>query len=467
MSDKDKTLLIVILAIISLCGCFAASCCAASLYLVSRTDRNTIQEFLSDNLYDMSENNPDSGSIVVTEENIEDDFNSEVLSKAEQSIIAETEKTRGLSGQRTMVPIYQSEDELREHLSKQMDEISNEELEDELALYNLLGFAPENFDLRQFYVDLYTEQIAGYYDPKDNRMYLIQNSSPYDNAIVLSHEYTHYLQYNNPDFAKTLIHDDDFCEENGETCLVIDAIIEGDATLTENLIDTDTILKKYRSDSYSESASANSVLDSSPKFFQDSLLFSYIYGFDFVSYHYLKGGFDAVNDLYINLPQSVEQIMHPEKYLKDAPVEVTLDPFKSIITENFDIIREDVFNESDVKMIFSDGYNEDWQLSDRQASTAAEGWGGGSYIFAKNDGKHIFFSKSVWDTEKDAEEAESMFVQYCDKRFGNQKSENSWLTDKNSKVYLIRQNDILYWMILPDNFDSEKFVDLIRHGSIL
>jgi hypothetical protein len=60
-----------------------------------------------------------------------------------------------------------------------------------------------------------------------------------------------------------------------------------------------------------------------------------------------------------------------------------------------------------------------------------------------------------------------MFVQYCDKRFGNQKSENSWLSDKNSKVYLIRQNDILYWMILPDNFDSEKFVDLIRHGSIL
>ena len=80
---------------------------------------------------------------------------------------------------------------------------------------------------------MYTEQIAGFYDPKTNQMYLIENESSYDNALTLAHEYTHFLQYNNPNFSQTLKHDDDYCIYNPENCLVIDAIIERDATLTE------------------------------------------------------------------------------------------------------------------------------------------------------------------------------------------------------------------------------------------
>ena len=118
-------------------------------------------------------------------------------------------------------------------------------------------------------------------------------------------------------------------------------------------------------------------------------------------------------------------------------------------------------------MLLSAGYDEKWQLSEQQASVAAEGWGGGSYINAKKDDKPLFFSKIVWDTEQDAEEAETVFTLYSDRRFGPSVSTGFWKTEDSSSVYLIRQNDVLYWMILPDNFDAESFIGLIQNGSIL
>ncbi len=475
-NDSNKTLLIVIIAIIALCGCLTVSCCAIAFYSFSKIDKDTISEIITQNQDEQFTQDieslftPEPGAETDAKEGqtVTDEIIPEGLTESELKIIQITESTRGITAKEKLAPVYKTEEELRQELTEQLAEVTDEELAEELGLYNMLGFAPKDFDLRQFYVDLYTEQIAGFYDTETNEMNLIKDISDYENAVTLAHEYTHYLQYNYPDFDETLNYDDDFCEENGETCLIVDALIEGDASLTENLIDVkDTILKDQR-DTSGESSADSSVFESSPKFFQDTLLFPYVYGFDFVSYYYLKGGFDAVNDLYINLPQSIEQIMHPEKYLKDAPIEVTLEPFRSVITRSFEPVKEDVMNESDIMMLLGSGYNSDWQLSERQSAAGADGWGGGSYIYADDEnGNQLFFAKIVWDSDKEAEEAETVFRLYCDKRFGEQTSTDAWTDTDNSSVYMIRNEDILYWMILPENFESGNLLDMIRNGSAL
>ena len=453
MSEKDKTILIVALAFVAVFGCFIISCCAATMLVVSHTGRDTLINVLNESLND---------NTVTYTKNIDGE-----LTEAEQLIIEATEKVRGLSVETKLAPVYETEDELRAYMIEQLEDVTDEEFEDELGLYKILGFAPDGFDLRQFYVDMYTEQIAGFYDPEENKMFLIEDDSDYNNAVTLAHEYTHYLQYNTPMFAKTLVHDDDFCKENGEYCVILDAIVEGDATLTESLTDVDSIIGKFKIFTDDYFSSESSVFDNAPKFFQESLLFPYSAGYDFVSYHYLRGGFDKVNDLYLNFPQSVEQIMHPEKYLKDEPINVTLEPFRSMIEEKFEIVMEDVMNESDIKMLLSCGYDESWQMSDRQAAAGADGWGGGQFIFAKNDDKPLFFSKIVWDSADEAKEAETAFIQYFDKRFGKQIQTNVWNGEDDASVYLIRQDDVLYWMILPDNFESAPVLDLLEHGRAL
>ena len=380
------------------------------------------------------------------------------LSPDEKIIIETTEKVRGLSAEPRMAPIYKTEEELRNYLIAQVNNTSDEELRIDSALFIILGFIPEDFNLRQFYVDLYSEQIAGFYDSKTNEMHLVVNESSYDNALTLAHEYTHFLQYNTQAFKPVLHHDEDFCTDNVETCLILNALIEGDASLTETLINPDSLLGERQNGR----KTTRDVFYAAPKYFQDSLLFPYKYGLDFVSYHYLKGGFSAVNDLYMNLPQSIEQIMHPEKYQKDLPADVSLEPFRTFIEKDFDIKRSNVLNESDIRLILGSGYKEEWQLSERQAEIAAAGWGGGSYIYAEKDGKQLFFSKVLWDSVQDAEEAETIFELYSNKRFGEQTADKVWAGENGEKIYLFRQDDILYWMILPENFDRSAVVDIIQ-----
>ena len=472
-NDTNKTLLIVIIAIIALCGCLTVSCCAIAFYSFSRIDKESLSEFLSDD-YDI---NGKDGSESVnnpvfyqeeTDKNETDISDDSGLTETEMKIIQVTESTRGITAAEKLAPVYKTKEELRQPLTEQLSEVTDEELAEELGLFEILAFAPKGFDLRRFYIDLYTEQIAGFYDTEKNEMNLVKDISDYENALTLAHEYTHYLQYNNPDFDETLNYDDEFCKENGETCIIIDSLVEGDASLTENLIDAKNTIMKGQGTSSNITSADSSVYDSAPKFFQDSLLFPYVYGFDFVSYYYLQGGFEAVNDLFINLPQSIEQIIHPEKYLKDTPVNVTLEPFKSIISRDFNIIKDDIMNESDIMMLLGSAYNSDWQLSERQAKAGAEGWGGGSYIFANNEaGEPLFFSKIAWDSVAESEEAETVFRLYCDKRFGPQTSADSWTDTDGSSVYLIRDEDILYWMILPESYQSGDLTDLIRYGSAL
>lgn len=467
--DTNKTLIIVIIALAAIFCCLLVSCCAFTFYAASRMDSKEMSRIINDSLPSGSPFVSGSETAQTASETLDftdiDESELNGLSPEEYEIIQVTEQTRGLTVEPKMAPIYQTVDELRQDLMDDLAEVTDEEFAEELGMYTVLGFAPKDFDLRQFYVDMYSEQIAGFYDPEDNTMHLIGDDSPYENAMTLSHEYTHYLQYNQPEFKDTLNYDDDFCEENGETCLIIDALVEGDAVLTETLTDAASLLEGYEGDTGSTAESG--VFDNAPKFFQDSLLFPYSYGFDFMFYQYMKGGFDAVNELYLKLPQSIEQIMHPEKYLKDLPVNVNVDPYRAVIEKNGKLIREDVMNESDVMMLLSSGYNKDWQLSERQASTGAEGWGGGTYLFGTYEDKPLFFTKLVWDTEEDAKEAETVFGLYSDKRFGQKQGANSWKDAEGTEVYLIRQRDVLYYMILPEGFNSRELLDLIENRSII
>ena len=173
--ETNKTLILVLIAILALCGCMIISCCAAAVYSMSRMNRDTIIEFLSNGTETLpSLNDPDSSSGMQSEEEVQ---TAEGLTSEEQKIISITEEIRGITAENKLAPIYKSSDELRQDLISDLQEVTDEEFAEELGLYKILGFAPDDFDLRQFYVDLYTEQIAGFYDPEENAMYLIADIS--------------------------------------------------------------------------------------------------------------------------------------------------------------------------------------------------------------------------------------------------------------------------------------------------
>ncbi len=478
MENKNKTLVIVLVAAAAVIGCCFLSFCAGSLVFLSKVDSQKVIEFLNEDDAVIETITPDETQKPTVEPAEPADIPEEVKTGEEVSdtelsdltpnqlkIVEQAEKIRGISAPVKLSPVYQSEDELRKYLEKEVyDQISDQDYQDEADLETILGFIPpEGFDLKQFYLDLYAEQIAGFYDPETNQMYLVEGISAEENDRTLAHEYTHYLQYNDPKIKEIIDYEDDFCEENNETCLIIDALVEGDATLVEQLMEP---VGSSSSESGTDSGTSTGVYDTAPQYFKDSLVWSYVTGFDFVWYQYMKGGFDRINEIYQNLPTSVEQMIHPEKYGKDDPIEINMDPFRLFFEENSEIVTENVLNENDIYELFAAGYNKDWHLSDTKATNASEGWGGGSYIFGRKDGAPYFFAKTAWDTLDDAVEAENAFRDYSNLRF-EMNGKDVWTDANGAKVFLFRQDDLVFWMILPDNMEEDSVVDLITHGAAL
>ena len=88
MSEKDKTLLIVILAVAAICGCFVISCCAVSFYVLSHADKNTVNELLESGTIENHTDDPANSAPVENDsETILSGNNSDDLSAAEQMII--------------------------------------------------------------------------------------------------------------------------------------------------------------------------------------------------------------------------------------------------------------------------------------------------------------------------------------------------------------------------------------------
>src|SRR5215208_5048576 len=62
------------------------------------------------------------------------------------------------------------------------------------AAYKRLGMLPDSLDLKKFLVDLLTEQIVGYYDPKTKVLYVVSDAPAEAASITITHELIHVLQ---------------------------------------------------------------------------------------------------------------------------------------------------------------------------------------------------------------------------------------------------------------------------------
>ena len=119
----------------------------------------------------------------------------------------------GLSAKSEFTPVFKDKEELRQYLIDKMYEDSDkQDFVDEHDLLVLLGFIPNDLDLEKFYLDFYSEQIAGFYDDGSKEMFLIEGDTEKQNSLTLAHEFTHFLQFDNFDFEGALNYSDETCE---------------------------------------------------------------------------------------------------------------------------------------------------------------------------------------------------------------------------------------------------------------
>lgn len=272
-----------------------------------------------------------------------------------------------------------------------------------------LGLIGPDDDLADLILGLYESQVLAYYDPRTKTFSLVGPTRKIGSleAIVVAHEYGHALQDAAWDLEGGRIKDLD----RSDAILAQQALIEGDATA----IMYDWAARELKLlDLLAVSASALTNQDTRklrnvPALLRRQIEFPYIDGYAFVNAIRGRGDWPAVDATWQAQPLSTEQILHPELYPDEVPVEVALPDVAALLGPGWSTSYQQTLGEMQTGVWVADGRK---ALSlfpvlpaQLPRAEAAAGWGGDRLVSLDGpDGAWALVWQSDWDSRDDARE---------------------------------------------------------------
>ena len=282
--------------------------------------------------------------------------------------------------------------QVREFLLRKFnEETPAQELAGEESAYKLLGLLPDSLDLRKFLVRVLDEQVVGYYDPAPKVLYIVEGADEKTVGITITHELVHALQdqYINLDSLQKATSDNDRLS-------AAQAVVEGEAQFEQLSImlgGSDNIALRVGGrdkvrEMIRDNQSAMPVFATAPMVIQESLLFPYLSGADFVQR--LKERKGNANP-FANVPRSTEQILHTAAYFgapPDEPSTVTLPAPRGARG-----VYQNDMGEFGARLFLYQ------HLGDETvAARAATGWDGDRYVVLEGAGGRGIAWATVWDS---------------------------------------------------------------------
>ena len=321
---------------------------------------------------------------------------------------------RELSTKRPVDRQFLTREELKGRLQKLFEEDRDDILIDQ-RLYATLGILDRETDLYGLLLNLYGEGVLGYYDADDERFFVLNEGEEFGPASIRTyvHEYVHALQQQHFDFDAEF----ETREDNSDEAFALRALLEGDASLAEQVYVFQHMDESERNASQSEpSSDLMRAFRAAPNVIQRMFIFPYQEGVFFTFEILRSNGWDGVNQAYEQIPQSTEQVLHPEKYFgRDEPVLVELPDLVAILGEEWTEVLRDTMGEFFLLTYLETGF------SPTAATLASEGWGGDAYSLLKGpQDESLLVSSITWDTQGDAQEFFDTFLEFTQVRTGGQ-----------------------------------------------
>jgi hypothetical protein len=219
-----------------------------------------------------------------------------------------------------------TKEQVRDYVLKQLaDTATMRQIAGQSEAYKLLGMIPDTLDLPKLMTRLLEEQIVGFYDPETKVLYIVKGSPRESAQLIVTHELVHALQdqYVNLDSIQKLTSDND--RQSAEQ-----AVFEGEAVYEQihamlgpgNIAVAmpggwDRVRQTIRNNQ-----AAMPVYASAPMVIQETLVFPYLSGAEFVrNFRAREPGRVPFRDL----PVSTSQILHQNEFFdkRVAPTPVS------------------------------------------------------------------------------------------------------------------------------------------------
>jgi hypothetical protein len=314
-----------------------------------------------------------------------------------ERIVERVERERGLEFERVPRPVELTPQEAqREGLESLDEDYPPARRRADAEVLALLGLVPQGTDLAEAYASTLSEAVAGYYDPRKDRLRIVtgaQTSNRVLYEMVLAHELTHVLEDQRFEF------DLDVLAEGGDRALAHTALIEGTAT---------ALMYRYVEARFGAeelfgglAASAFGGTGDLPPFLAAQLVFPYTAGETFVD-RLLEvggGGWKVVDAaLRFRPPASTEQVLHPGAYLRlEQPESVSLRGPVAALGKGWRPLQRSTFGEWQTQKLLA-------RAGGTGFAKAAAGWGGDRYALLGRGVERALVMRWTWDTQRDTAE---------------------------------------------------------------
>jgi len=313
------------------------------------------------------------------------------LAAIAQSLLPQLAERSGLPLRAPVRLERRSRAQLVQYLNAKLDEeLSPEEARAMVDAYALLGLVPSDLDLRGVLLGLYTEQIAGFYEPDSTALFVMDDQAPSDLEGLLIHELVHAIQDQNADLSALTGPD-----VGNDRATAAQAAIEGHATLVmlefmaEQMMGMRldlALLPDFGSQlrpALDAMRSQFPALAGAPTVIQESLLFPYLEGAAFVQASWVSG--ERVAPFGANMPLSSEQVM--KRTVADPPIELALD------VSGARVVDDDVLGRLSLGILLD-------EVVGPSGEGAAEGWEGDHYALVElEDGSRGLVWYVLWEDQ--------------------------------------------------------------------
>lgn len=315
-----------------------------------------------------------------------------------REIVPQVERAVGRTFKRAPVVALRSRDQVRTYLNHKMaEELPPAELAGVTRAYRAFGLVPDTLDLRRLMLDLYGEQVVGFYDPDSSMLYVVRGAEPMMVRLILAHELVHALQDQYMPLNAILK-----LRRQNDRQMAGQAVAEGQATLASIQAlapnaDLGQLMRGWQEmrEAIRSQQSAMPVFAAAPHLLQEDLIFPYLAGLDFVR-AFDERRTDPQEEPYgERMPISTEQILHPGKYTaRERPTRVRL-----AVPAGDTLVYDDDFGEFDTRTAL-----ESWGASGPDAVVAASGWNGDRFeVLGSRSGTALVWAVA-WDAPAEAAE---------------------------------------------------------------
>jgi hypothetical protein len=175
-----------------------------------------------------------------------------------------------------------------------------------------------------------------------------------------------------------------------------------------------------------------------------------------------------VSEAFKKLPQSSEQILHPDKYFSyEAPTKVNLPELTKLLGDGWTQVDNDVNGEWGFYLILDQFLNDT-----AYSKNAAAGWSGDRFaLYEESKSGRLFVAQmSVWDTPNDAREFFDAYAKRTPRRYPDAKpivsatSDNTqaeWHTTEGDVVMQLRESHVMIIEGVPSTANKKGILNTL------